>query len=161
MEGSATLSFWQLFLLALAPAVVAALVAVLAPLVSGYWQEQAEQRKRRAEKYEALIAALFQHKHWLERAINAHIFREYEVDATPMATVFAIANAHFPEFTDDIQALDLASDRCESALLDAGMVRLKEGKFSPEALTPSRNEYVKLYLKLQSRLREYARKEFK
>lgn len=66
MGGQTTLAFWQLLLLSVGPATLTAAVALLGPYLLEGRKQEAERKKKRAEKVEELIGALYEHDHWLK-----------------------------------------------------------------------------------------------
>jgi hypothetical protein len=74
-------------------------------------QQKAEKKRRRAEKFEELIATLYELSHWLTTMKNARLFGVFgdddKIGMSPIAKVQAICSVYFPEFEEQIKQLDI------------------------------------------------------
>src|SRR5437868_1948308 len=70
-------------------------------------QERRDDRKRRADKFEELVAAVYEFDHWLDGMRE----RDARVPETvsPIAKVQSISSVYFPQFDELIHELDRAS----------------------------------------------------
>jgi hypothetical protein len=91
-----------------------------------------ERTKRRGEKFETLVEAVYEYDHWLDvdRDITAH-GQAGEIKMSPLAKIEAIAAVHFPEFSESVKALGRAGLGCQSWNLEAGQKR-RAGKGGEE-----------------------------
>ncbi len=89
-------------------------------------QQLAEKAKRRAEKFEELIAILYEHKQWLGTIRGIRLLG-YNRDETmsPMPRAEAIVTAYFPVFRKQIAELDGKSDAYDLWLSQRANLRLK------------------------------------
>jgi hypothetical protein len=73
-------------------------------------QERREARKRREEKFEELVAAVYEFDHWLD-GIRKRAFGVGDAPETvsPFAKVQSISAVYFPQFSELIGELDRAS----------------------------------------------------
>jgi DNA-binding helix-hairpin-helix protein with protein kinase domain len=73
-------------------------------------QERREARKRRADKFEELVAAVYEFDHWLDGIRNRDAFGHDNVaeTASPFAKVQSISSIYFPQFVEPIAELDQA-----------------------------------------------------
>ena len=60
---------------------------------------------------------------------------------SPAAKIRAISSLYFPEFKENVVALDLAADKYELSMFDAGLQRLKNGVPSDESLIAVKAAY--------------------
>lgn len=127
-------------------------------------QQVAEKSKRRAEKFEELIAILFEHKQWLDtfRRINL-LGHERELAPSPLPRAEAIVTAYFPSFRKELSELDLAGDHYEIWMLEGAQERLagesiaEVSKGLPIAYQP----YLEKFVALIKRLHDFAETEFR
>jgi hypothetical protein len=142
--------------------VVVLYVAIVLALILHRLQRRAEKKRRRAEKFEELVAALFEHKHWLDTMSKIRVFDEQgQLSMSPFAKVQAISSAHFPEFAQDISELDLAADRYEAWILDARQKRLQDEQSYLDGAKEAHDSYFERFHSLQAELRAFARREFR
>jgi hypothetical protein len=144
-----------------------AAMLVLYLALAGAWflhrlRTRAEKNKRRAEKFEELVAALFEHKHWLDTMSKIRVFdQEGQLTTSPFARVQAIAAAYFPEFSQAISELDLAADRYEQWILEARERRLRNDQSYMDGAREAYNAYFEQFHALQTELKAFARNEFR
>src|SRR5262249_4878193 len=94
----------------LLPVIVGGLIAIVAGLIGPpylhHLQQKAERKRRRAEKFEELIATLYEHAHWLKEMAKVQAFgAEGRNVLSPMAKVQAISSVYFQEFEEQIRQL--------------------------------------------------------
>lgn len=133
-------------LISLIPVTVGGLLTLAGGIGGGlltHWlKSRAEKATRRSDKYEELLAAIFDHKHWLSQMNSHRVFgAEAPVTNSPIARIRAIAVLYFPQFKDKVTALDLASDQYELWMFKAGQERLQNGIPSPECLADAKSSY--------------------
>jgi hypothetical protein len=93
-------------LLALGGTVATAVVTVVRDLV----QQSREARKRRAEKFEELVAAVYEFDHWIEVHRSATTDRiPFPQTTSPMIKVSTISAVYFPQFSKLAFEMELAS----------------------------------------------------
>ena len=145
---------------------IAVIVGGLLTLAGGWlgpWllqkqRDAAEWKKRRAEKYEELIAVMYEHQQWLRKAEDRVVFRGDEHEGiSPMGRAEAICAVYFPEFTDQLNELERKSARYRLWMFE-GRKLMENGdqsvaEKSQEAFAP----YQQAYHDLLEALREYAR----
>lgn len=102
-------SLWATLL----PVIVGGLIGLTGGL-AGPWfletrKQAAEKKKKRAEKFEELIAAIHEHSHWLDTARSIRVLGiEKELGVNPVTKALAIVTIYFPEFYDEMKEVDLA-----------------------------------------------------
>jgi hypothetical protein len=77
-------------------------------------QASAERSRRRAQKFEELVTATYEHEHWLDRFRDVKLFGEAgDPGVSPMSKVQAISTIYFSQFDDRVQQLDQAASNYE------------------------------------------------
>jgi hypothetical protein len=150
----------------LLPVIVGGGIAIIGGLVGPpflhYLQQKAEKKRRRAEKFEELVATLYEHEHWLREITDVRLFGgEVRNVVSPMAKVKAISTVYFPEFEGQITDLNVIATQYGIWALKAQQKRLaNDPKFAdggPEAYQP----YAQKLHSLQQELHEFAKREFR
>ena len=112
-------------------------------LLSHWMKTRTEKANRRAEKFEEILVALFDHKHWLSQMNSHRAFGGDKLESmSPAAKIRAISSLYFPEFKDMIIALDLAADQYELSMFEAGKERLQNRVPSEESLAAIKAAYL-------------------
>lgn len=125
-------------------------------------KEASEKKKKRAEKFEELVAAAYEHQHWLNRTSDIRVFgNSGEIGLSPLTKIEAISATYFPQFKSKIEALDTTASAYQLWTLDAGKRRLagEVEKLSAGGVDAYRPYLVSLN-SLLTDLREYAKTEF-
>jgi hypothetical protein len=87
----------------------AAIGALGANLVS-LFQQRAERRKRREDKFLDLVAAVYEHDHWLDSLRRIYVVElESEIKVSPFAKIQAISDVYFPQFEKAVDELGNAA----------------------------------------------------
>lgn len=160
MGGQTTLSFWQLLLLSMGPAAIAAAVAILAPMLLESRKRRTERWVLRWQKLEELLDAMSSCDEWLEDAkdINA-LGKPGRVRTSPLAKISALSTIYFPQFKAEVDHYDLAAREVLIWSLDAGKRRLNgEREFTvgyEQVYTP----FAKASHKLHNLITDYGRAE--
>lgn len=109
MDGQTTLTFWQMILLALGPATLAAGVAIVAPIVQEHRREAAELKRKKGEKLEELLTAIFECDRWEQARRNENLFGVAGVEViNPLPRVDMLTKVYFPQFSDLASTLGIA-----------------------------------------------------
>jgi hypothetical protein len=75
-------------------------------------QDRRDAKKRRADKFEELVAAVYDFDHWLDNVRQRDglgIATAEPQRVSPFAKVQATSAVYFPQFNDTVAALDVAS----------------------------------------------------
>jgi hypothetical protein len=97
------------------PGVVGGLLALggtvagaIATTIRDAAQQRHETRKRRADKFEELVAAVYEFDHWLSSMRERDAFRVGDTRNTvsPFANVQSISSVYFPQFSGLIGELE-------------------------------------------------------
>ena len=112
-------------------------IGLLATVRRDAAQERREAKKRRADKFEELVAAVYEFDHWIRRerllAMNGEDISE---TAEPFAKLQSISAVYFPEFSNMIDALWEASGKYRVASHKAGRLPRQAAAFGAH-LKPS------------------------
>jgi hypothetical protein len=149
----------------LLPVVIGGLIAIVGGLVGPTFVDRVkaktERQRRRAEKFEELVLALYEHRHWMERARVIRVFSDNDVvEASPIAKVETISAIYFPEFREQISNLDILADRYELWMIEARRKRLHNVANYADGATDVFGPYSEASLKLLKEMREFAKREF-
>ena len=110
-------------LLTLGGTVAAALGTVIRDVV----QRRSEERKRRANKFEELVAAVYDFDHWLDRLKDRFAFGADILETvSPFAKVQSISAVYFPQFSTLADDLDEAATDYRRWMIGAGEKRLNK-----------------------------------
>jgi hypothetical protein len=101
------------------PVVVGGLIGVggtlagtIGTFIRDWAQQRREAKKRRAEKYEELVAAVFEFDHWVDRQ-RRRLVKLEDIPETvdPFGKVQSISSVYFPKFSKSIDEMDAASSK--------------------------------------------------
>lgn len=146
-------------LLTMAGGVIGSGVTVVLKLV----ESRNDRKKRRAEKFEALVELVYEHDHWLENKRNALIRGgEVKIYVSPIAKIEAISAVYFPGFNEAVSKLAKTTIDFEVWILAAA---LKERDQKPvaeilEGNAEASDPYQKARDYLLNELKEFAHEEF-
>jgi hypothetical protein len=170
MSNSLTLSYTQLIILAVAPVLLGGLIGVTGSLL-GPWllegrKEAAEKKRRRAEKFEELVATVYEHEHWLDTMKNIRLFGYQDrTVVSPFAKIQSISSVYFPEFDKRIEELNKCASHYETWMLKAAVKRTakdfaenRDGLI--EGAVEAYNPYIVQRGTLLRELKDYAKREF-
>ena len=125
-------------------------------------QERHEKAKRRADKFEELVAALYDFDHWVDSSRQRDAFG-FDIPQTvsPFAKVQAISSVYFPQFDEAIRELDIATVQYRMWIHTAAVRRIDNNitKVS-EGLTEAYTPYVQKRDALLGALKKFAHDEF-
>jgi hypothetical protein len=124
-------------------------------------QRRAEKKKKRAEKFEELVAAVYEHDHWIDNLRRIYVINfEGEIRVSPFAKIHAIADIYFPQFEKAIVELGTAAKEYRMWMYEVAQNK-------PETKTELYAEHQKVvmpYMQKQdallAELRTLARREF-
>jgi hypothetical protein len=125
-------------------------------------KEASEKKKKRAEKLEELVAALYEHKHWLDTVRKLRVFGgDAPEGMSPFAKIEGIVTVHFPSLLPKLAELEAASDDYELWMITAAQKRLAaKGKADIEGFDDAYKPYMQKLGGLLKAIREYAKSEF-
>jgi hypothetical protein len=155
-------SLWATLL----PVIVGGLIGLTGGL-AGPWfletrKQAAEKKKKRAEKFEELIAAIHEHSHWLDTARSIRVLGiEKELGVNPVTKALAIVAIYFPEFYDEMKEVDLAADQFETWMFEAGQKRLDGVKDFRDGHIDAYDPYARKRLNILNNFRKFASDEFR
>lgn len=152
---------------AAASAILLFLGALLNHLVSNAQhrrEQRADKTKLRAEKFEALVAAIYEHRHWVNATRKIRAFGQPGVEVmSPMAKIEAISAVYFPELKPAIKKLSEGSHEYEMWMLEAAVRRLDGA--TPEQVAEGSKEarasYIRAFVSLLDELETFSKREFR
>jgi hypothetical protein len=126
-------------------------------------QERRDDRKRRADKFEEMVAAVYAFDEWLYSIQQRDAFGTDHIQETvpPFAKLQSISAVYFPQFDGSIRELDQASgqvrlwiDKAKQKRLSNNITQLCDG------FEEVRRPYVQKREALLDALNEFAHEEF-
>ena len=89
------------------------MVGVIGTTIRDAARQRHETRKRRADKFEELVAAVYEFDHWLDgiRQRDAFGVGDARDTVSPFAKMQSISSIYFPQFSELIAELDRASSQ--------------------------------------------------
>jgi hypothetical protein len=135
-------------------AIAGGAVTTLTTVILHFMRTKTEKKNKRSEKYEELVAAVFEHEHWLNQKMRMRVYgEEGEETVSPMT-------AYFPQLLPKIRMLGTAASTYENWMLEAAQMR-QDGKDDYKTiLSTTYREYRKVVNELLNDLKEYATREF-
>jgi hypothetical protein len=165
MTDTTTFSMWSTLVPVMVGGVIGLVGGWLGPWLVERRKEIAEQKKKRAEKFEELVATLFAYEHWLDSVQDIRLFSNRDeltptLPPSPLARLHAISAVHFPQFESKIQELEDVGRKYEMWMIEARQKWVKNEK----DYTAGHNEAYKgfrvILVGLLSDFKNYAKDEF-
>jgi hypothetical protein len=145
-------------LLTLGGTVAAALGTVIRDAV----QRRSEERKRRADKFEELVASVYEFDHWLDRLKDRFVFgADVPETVSPFAKVQSTSSVYFPQFSTLANDLDEAATEYRRWMIGAGEKRLNKDPTHIGGFIEVYEPYKRRRNALLDALQKFARKHFK
>ncbi|SFP95094.1 hypothetical protein SAMN05216330_112153 [Bradyrhizobium sp. Ghvi] len=151
------------------PVVVGGLLTMCGVAVSGgvtialnRVQARDEQKKRRAEKFEQLVNAVYEFDLWLD--IKEDVLARLEkikLEVSPFAKLEAISAVHFPQFLPKIEELHQATLPYINWMTEAGIKRANGDFTMHEGLKELYGNYAQKRRELLDQLKQYAVDHFR
>jgi hypothetical protein len=164
MTDTTTLTMWGTLVPVMVGGAIGLVGGWLGPWLVERRKEAAEKKKRRAEKFEELVAAVVEHFHWMANIRYFYISGQGSLPTSlsPITKIDAIASTYFPEFEKLVRQLDSASNKYEMWILNIGQKRVRNEP-GYESLT-AHDEVITPYTDIRAEflmeLRNFARREF-
>ena len=139
------------------------MVGVIGTTIRDVAQQRHEKAKRRADKFEELVAAVYEFDHWLGSSGQRDAFGVGDAQRTvsPFAKVQSISAIYFPQFSESIGELDGASAQYLIWVFNTEQLRLAN---AAARLWDGFNEvsipYVEKREALLDALKKFAREDF-
>jgi hypothetical protein len=125
-------------------------------------QDRREARKRREEKFEELVAAVYEFDHWLTLS-RQRVLKEVEgippETVSPFAKVQSIAAVYFPQFSEMVDELNIVSSRYVAWIYNPQEAALF-GTAKPLQFEEVYRPYVQKFEALLDALKAFAHEEF-
>ena len=125
-------------------------------------QRRSEERKRRSDKFEELVAAVYDFDHWLDRLKDRFIFgADVPETVSPFGKVQSISSVYFPQFSTLANDLDEAATEYRRWMIGAGEKRLNKDPTHIGGFVEAYEPYKRKRNALLDALQKFARKHFK
>jgi hypothetical protein len=134
-------------LLTMGGGVIAGVVTVISKLID--WD--VERKRRRVEKFEQLVLAIYEHDHWVDQARQSRVYSNGTPDPglSPLAKIEAIAAAYFPAVMGNVAKFKTATINYDAWMAQAMM---KAAQNKRDELNDGLNEVIRLYVDAQGDL---------
>jgi hypothetical protein len=125
-------------------------------------QERRDAKKRRADKFEELVAAVYEFDHWLDGIRQRDAFGRENVPDTvsPFAKLQSISAVYFPQFSGSIGELDIASGQYRVWIYNTEQLRLAKATLLMAGFDGAFNPYAVKREALLEALKKFAHDEF-
>jgi hypothetical protein len=155
------ISLWPVVvggLLTLAGGAVGSGVTVALKLV----ESRDAKKKKRADKFEELVEAVYAFDHWLNTKQNITIFgEEGKLGISPIAKIEAISAVYFPQFSKAISELVSTTYAYQAWMFEAGQKRLAgDIEHINDGLHSAYDPYAQKRSDLLDALKKFAHEEF-
>lgn len=122
--GTAT-SVWNGLLLVGVGGAIGILSGVIGPYFIQRRKDVADRKRKRAEKFEELVAAVVEHYHWMATMRFFFVSGQgSQPTLSPITKIEAIVSTYFPQFEMLVRQLDSASNEYEIWILSTGQKRI-------------------------------------
>jgi hypothetical protein len=124
-------------------------------------QERREAKKRREDKFEEFVAAVYEFDYWLEGVRDREAFGRYGIPmaASPFAKVEAISAVYYPQFQRLIADLWVAADRYQNWIRRVADER-KDGRQGTKDFLEVLDPYMAARGALLDAIKNFPREEF-
>jgi hypothetical protein len=125
MADASSTSIWATLVGVVIGGVLTIVAGWLGPALLESRKQAAEKKRYRAEKFEELVAAIYEFEHWIEsnRRITAY-GEEGIIGVSPFAKIQSISAVYFPQFQAQIHELDIAATHYTLWMVGAAKRRL-------------------------------------
>lgn len=124
--ASSVTPLWNVLLPVLVGGAIGIVGSFVGPFFLQRLKDAADKKRKRAEKFEELVAAVAEHYHWFATMRFFIISGQgSQPTLSPITKIQAITGTYFSEFEDLVQKLDSASNDYEIWILDTGQKRLR------------------------------------
>jgi hypothetical protein len=137
-------------------------IGLVVALVRDWISRKEERRKLRADKFEELVAALYEFDHWVDTARTRALGGAApEPSVSPFAKIQAIASVYFPQFDPLVRELDRGTANYRVWIETANYKRTS-GQLTrlPDGLSEAMKPYNDSRDKLTEELCSFAQKHF-
>jgi hypothetical protein len=160
---SGVTSLWNVLLPVLVGGAIGVIGSFVGPFFLQRLKDAADEKRKRAEKLEELIAAVTEHYHWVGATRYFIISGQgSEPTLSPITKIQGIVGTYFPEFQPLVEQLEFVTYEYEQWILDIGRKRLRnepgyEKLIGHEDIA---KKYTAAREELLKELRSFARRRF-
>jgi hypothetical protein len=124
-EGSSVTPLWNVLLPVLIGGAIGIVGSFVGPFFLQRLKDAANRKRKRAEKFEELVAAVVEHYHWMASMRFFFVSgRGNQPSLSPTTKIEAIVSTYFPQFEMLVRQLDSASNKYEIWILSTGQKRI-------------------------------------
>jgi hypothetical protein len=137
---------------------------VIGPYFIQHAKDAADRKKKRAEKFEELVAAVVEHYHWMASMFFFFVSGQgSQPTLSPITKIEAIVSTYFPQFEMLVRQLDSASNSYEAWILSTGQKRIRNepGYEKLAGHDEVVTKYTDKRMDFIVELKRYARRRFK
>src|SRR6516162_1933839 len=136
--------------------------AALGTAIRDVVQRRNKEKKRRVDKFEESVAAVYEFDHWLDRLKDRFIFgADVPETVSPFGKVQSISSVYFPQFSTLANDLDEAATEYRRWMIGAGEKRLNKDPTHIGGFVEAYEPYKRKRNALLDALQKFARKHFK
>ena len=137
------------------------IAGVIGTAIRDQIQQRYDTKKRRAEKFEELVGAVYEFDHWIEAARDRYVYgRDVPETVSPFAKVQSISSIYFPQFRALVGELNSAVLQYRVWMLGAQGRRLNGLANINEGFNEAYEPYWRKCNSLLDALQEFAREHF-
>lgn len=158
MSGQTTLSFYQLVIVTLLPALIAGAVGVLSPLVVEWRRYKIARKDTRSEKLQEIIDVLYEYDYWLELHRDKYVLgKAVEMNMAPQGKLRILVSIYFPDFESEMQKFMKGVLAYQKWSLAAGQKRLNSGQITTDGFELAYEQYRDAFQQFVERICREAR----
>ncbi|MBX5223797.1 hypothetical protein HJC04_26330 [Rhizobium sp. NLR8a] len=124
-DASTPANIWPVLMPVIVGGSLAILGGALSPIVSHILSARSARQARRVQRFEEMMAAVYEHDHWLDGKRHISIGQEVESGPPPIHKARSIVLMNFEELRAPIRELDLASSRYQHWMAEVAVNRSK------------------------------------
>jgi hypothetical protein len=140
----------------------AVIVTAIATSIRDIVQQRNDKKKRRADKFEELVAAVYEFAHWLNGLRDREAFgikSDLPQSISPFAKVQSITSVYFPQFVPLVAQLNSAANSYVGWIHRTEVNRLNNA-LSLDGYNEVSKSYIDKHEDLLAALMKFAREEF-
>jgi hypothetical protein len=159
-----TTSVWLVLLPVIIGGAIGMIGGVVGPPFVHHLQRKADKQRRRAEKFEELVATVYEYKNWLMLIYSARLIGEeleLELSLSPIAKVRAISAVYFPQLDETLSELERLGDEFEVWMWASAQKRARNDiEGLNEGLKEVFRPFSQKVASVEQELKAFARREF-
>jgi hypothetical protein len=138
--------------------------AAISPIINSWLaakKEAADKKRKREEKFEELVAAVYEHDHWMDTVRRIYVLKfESEIKVSPFAKIHAISDIYFPQFEKAVEELAAAAKEYRKWMYEVAQHKPENNEELHAGHQKVATPYMQKQDALLAELRTFARREF-